>query len=91
MIVLLSSLLRERQAITHREILSLSHLDDHLLRDIGLRRTDLYAVPVERLHPAAARAQGAFGPSSSAAFAASSPPNPWPAANPDQGACHDLA
>ena len=52
MIVLLSSLLRERQAAIHSEILSLSHLDDHLLRDIGLRRTDLYAVPVERLRPA---------------------------------------
>jgi uncharacterized protein YjiS (DUF1127 family) len=91
MIVLLSSLLRERQAAIHSEILSLSHLDDHLLRDIGLRRTDLYAVPVERLRPACCQAQGAVGPSFSAAFAASSPLNPLPAANPDQGACYDLA
>jgi hypothetical protein len=52
MIVLLSSLLRGRRAATHREMLSLSHLDDHILRDIGLRRTDLYAVPMERLRPA---------------------------------------
>jgi len=53
MILLLSSLLgRERPAATDREMLSLADLDDHLLRDIGLRRTDLYAVPVERLRPA---------------------------------------
>ena len=53
MLILLSSLLgRERPAATHSEMLSLADLDDHLLRDIGLRRTDLYAVPVERLLPA---------------------------------------
>jgi hypothetical protein len=52
MILLLSSLFRGRRVATHREILSLWHLDDRLLRDIGLRRTDLYAVPVQRLHPA---------------------------------------
>jgi hypothetical protein len=53
MLVLLSSLLgRERPAATHSEMLSLADLDDNLLRDIGLRRTDLYAVPVERLRPA---------------------------------------
>lgn len=52
MIILLSSLFRERRDATHRELLSLSNLEDHLLRDIGLRRSDLYAVPVERLRPA---------------------------------------
>ena len=53
MLVFLSSLLgRKRPASTHSEMLSLADLDDHLLRDIGLRRTDLYAVPVERLLPA---------------------------------------
>ena len=53
MLILLSSLQRrERQAATHSEMLSLADLDDHLLRDIGLRRTDLYAVPIERLLPA---------------------------------------
>ncbi|WP_165820095.1 hypothetical protein [Microvirga sp. KLBC 81] len=50
MLLLLSSLLgRECPAPTHREMLSLADLGDHILRDIGLRRTDLYAVPVERL------------------------------------------
>ena len=53
MLVFLSSLLgRNRPASTYSEMLSLADLDDHLLRDIGLRRTDLYAVPVERLLPA---------------------------------------
>ncbi|WP_099513485.1 DUF1127 domain-containing protein [Microvirga ossetica] len=53
MLILLSSRLgRERSATTHSEMLSLDDLDDHLLRDIGLRRTNLYAVPVERLLPA---------------------------------------
>ena len=53
MLILLSSRLgRERPAATHSEMLSLADLDDHLLWDIGLRRTDLYAVPVERLLPA---------------------------------------
>ena len=52
MILLLSSLFRGRRVATHREMLSLSDLDDRLLRDIGLQRTDLYAVPVERLRPA---------------------------------------
>ena len=53
MLVVLSSLLgRKRPVATHSEMLSLSDLDDHLLDDIGLRRTDLYAVPVERLLPA---------------------------------------
>ena len=50
---LLSSFLgRERPVATHREMLSLANLDDHLLRDIGLRRIELHAVPVQRLHPA---------------------------------------
>jgi hypothetical protein len=53
MLILVSFLLgRKRPATTHREILSLADLDDHLLRDIGLRRADLYAVPVEWLRPA---------------------------------------
>ena len=53
MLILLSSRLgRERPAATHREMLSLADLDDHLLRDIGLRRIELHAVPVERLLPA---------------------------------------
>jgi len=52
MLVLLSSLLRRGcRTATHREMLSLADLDDHILRDIGLRRTDLYAVPVGRLQP----------------------------------------
>jgi len=51
--VLVSSLLgRERPATTHSEVLSLADLNDHVLRDLGLRRTDLFAVPVERLIPA---------------------------------------
>jgi hypothetical protein len=33
-------------------MLSLADLDDHLLRDIGLRRIELHAVPVERFLPA---------------------------------------
>ena len=53
MLVLVSSLLgRERPVATHGEVLSLANLDDHVLRDLGLRRTDLFAVPVERLIPA---------------------------------------
>jgi len=53
MLVLIPSLLcRERPAATHGEVLSLADLDDHVLRDLGLRRTDLYAVPTERLRPA---------------------------------------
>jgi hypothetical protein len=53
MLTLLSSLLgRKRPVVTHREMLSLRDLDDHLLRDIGLRRVELHAVPVERLLPA---------------------------------------
>ncbi|WP_157934329.1 hypothetical protein [Microvirga ossetica] len=53
MLTLLSSLLdRERSVATHSEMLSLSDLDDHLLRDIGLRRIELHAVPVQRLLPA---------------------------------------
>jgi Domain of unknown function (DUF1127) len=53
MLTLLSSYLgRERPAATHREMLSLGDLDDHLLRDIGLRPIELHAVPVERLLPA---------------------------------------
>ena len=52
MLLLLSSLLgRKCHTATHREMLSLAHLDDHILRDIGLRRTDLYAIPMERLRP----------------------------------------
>jgi len=50
MLTLPSSLLgRERPVATHREMLSLRDLDDHVLRDIGLRRIELHAVPVERL------------------------------------------
>ena len=53
MLVLVSSLVgRERPVATHGEMLSLADLDDHLLRDLGLRRTDLYAVPLGRLRPA---------------------------------------
>jgi len=53
MLTLLSFFLgRERPAATHREMLSLGDLDDHLLRDIGLRRIELHAVPVQRLLPA---------------------------------------
>ena len=53
MLTLLSSFLgREPHAATHREMLSLGNLDDHLLRDIGLRRVELHAVPVEQLLPA---------------------------------------
>ena len=53
MLTLLSSFLgRERPVATHREMLSLAYLDDHLLRDIGLRRVELHAVAVERLLPA---------------------------------------
>ena len=53
MLTLLSSFLgRERPVATHREMLSLADLDDHLLRDIGLRRIELHAVPVQRLLPA---------------------------------------
>ncbi|SCY92811.1 DUF1127 domain-containing protein [Microvirga guangxiensis] len=53
MLTLLSSFLgRERPVATHRELLSLRDLDDHLLRDIGLRRIELHVVPVERLLPA---------------------------------------
>jgi hypothetical protein len=53
MLTLLSSFLRrDRPVTTHREMLSLAYLDDHLLRDIGLRRIELHAVPVERLLPA---------------------------------------
>ncbi|WP_162419832.1 DUF1127 domain-containing protein [Microvirga brassicacearum] len=33
----------------HREMLALADLDDGTLRDIGLRRTDLYAIPAKRL------------------------------------------
>jgi hypothetical protein len=47
-----SRLGRERPVATHREVLSLGDLDDHLLRDIGLRRVELHAVPVERFLPA---------------------------------------
>ena len=51
--ILVSSLLgREHPVATHGEMLSLADLDDHLLRDLGLRRSDLFAVPVERLIPA---------------------------------------
>jgi hypothetical protein len=53
MLTLFSSFLdRGRPVATHREMLSLGDLDDHLLRDIGLRRIELHAVPVERLLPA---------------------------------------
>jgi uncharacterized protein YjiS (DUF1127 family) len=52
MLALLSTLLRKHRAATHREMLSLTDLGDHILRDIGLRRTDLYAVPVDRIRPA---------------------------------------
>jgi Domain of unknown function (DUF1127) len=53
MLTLFSSFFgRERPVATHREMLSLADLDDHLLRDIGLRRIELHAVPVERLLPA---------------------------------------
>ncbi|SCZ08701.1 DUF1127 domain-containing protein [Microvirga guangxiensis] len=53
MLTLLSSFLRREQPVaTHREMLSLRDLDDHLLRDIGLRRIELHAVAAERLLPA---------------------------------------
>jgi hypothetical protein len=42
----------EHPTATSREMLSLRDLDDHVLRDIGLRRTDLFAVPQERLRAA---------------------------------------
>jgi hypothetical protein len=43
----------------HREMLSLADLDDGILRDIGLRRTDLYAIPARRLiQPQSCRAKG---------------------------------
>jgi hypothetical protein len=49
----LSALLcRKRRVATHHEMLSLADLGDHILRDVGLRRTDLYAVPLERLRAA---------------------------------------
>ena len=53
MLVLISPLLgRERPGVTRGERLSMAGFDDHLLRDIGLRWTDLHAVSVERLLPA---------------------------------------
>ena len=65
MLILLSSLLRrERPAATHSEMLSLADLDDHLLRDIGLRRTDLYAVPCSGSCPLAAPRRPIAGPNS---------------------------
>jgi hypothetical protein len=42
----------EYPTATSREMLSLRDLDDHVLRDIGIRRTDLFAVPLERLRAA---------------------------------------
>jgi len=49
MLVLISPLLgRERPGVTRGERLSMAGFDDHLLRDIGLRWTDLHAVSVER-------------------------------------------
>ena len=55
MLALLSSSSRTGGPATHRQMLSLGDLDDHLLRDIGLRRIDLHAVPAQRLLPAAAQ------------------------------------
>jgi uncharacterized protein YjiS (DUF1127 family) len=49
----LSSLMsRERPAATRGEMQSLSDFNNHLLRDIGLRPSDLYAASVERKLPA---------------------------------------
>jgi hypothetical protein len=62
--VLLPSFLgRKSRAASRREMLSLARLDDHLMRDIGLRPTSMpsrRSVPV----PRAARERRVAGPSS---------------------------
>ncbi|MDF2810735.1 MAG: hypothetical protein K0S56_1766 [Microvirga sp.] len=45
----LLSVFLSRAKPDHREMLALADLDDGILRDIGLRRTDLYAIPTRRL------------------------------------------
>lgn len=55
------SVFSKRTQPEHREMLALADLDDGTLRDIGLRRTDLYAVPASRLiQPPSCRTKAAL-------------------------------
>jgi hypothetical protein len=47
-----------RPDATRHEMLAMVALDDRTLRDIGVRRTDLYAVPAQLVRHATARRPG---------------------------------